>query len=167
MNDKPQITIELSPHLHDLLYHDFPHENREYVTLNMSSDIGKYITSMIETTHRIPKDVEMKNPITLILPVKEWSHYIFRNRFIYIPKWKEIMIQDFLEATWRLRVREYFTIGYDKGFSQDKIINAFLMSYNIKKNKVTYDQIKKIDYRNRTKLSKQIDKEIQLSLRFE
>ena len=119
---------------------------------------------MYAISDRPVKGVEMESPLSIILPVQESNHYILEHNFIYIPQWKAKMIQYFLEATFRSRVREYFIVGYEKGFSQDKIINAFLMAYNIKKNKISYDQIKKIDYRNRQRVTKQIDHEIQLAI---
>lgn len=162
--EKPQITINLAPHLHDFLYHEFKRDDKEAVVLSTANDIGKYISSMVTIKDRPPKKVEMENPITLILPIQEENHYILTHNFLYIPKWKEKMIQDYLESSWKIRVREYFIVGYEKGFSQDKIISAFLLAYNIKKNRFTYDQIKKIDYRNRKKINKQVSDEIQLSL---
>ncbi len=160
---KPHITIDLSPHLHDFLYHEFP-ESTDAVVLTLASDVGKYINSMVSISDRPVKPVDMVNPISIILPVQEWNHYILEHNFLQVIKWKEKMIQDYLESVWRLRVREYFTTGYEKGFKQDTIINAFLMAYNIRKNRFTYDQIKKIDYRNRQKAIGEVAKEIQLSL---
>jgi len=166
MENKPHIIIDLPPHLHDFLFHEFPDgaKEKEAVKLDLSNDIGKYISSMVTIIDKPVKQSEMKNPLPIILPVTESNHYILKHNFIFIPTWKEKMIQDFLESVFRTRVKEYFVAGYEKGFSQDKIINAFLMAYNIKKNKISYDMIKKIDYRNRQKIAKQIDKEIQLSL---
>ena len=38
------------------------------------------------------------------------------------------------------------------------------MAYNIKNNAINYDAVKKYDYRNRKKMIKEVNKEIQLSL---
>jgi hypothetical protein len=104
------------------------------------------------------------NPITLFLPVKEWNHYILQENFIYIPEWKQRMLQDYIEASFRIRVREYFVTGYEKGFKQDKILRAFLLAYNIKNNALNYDAVKKYDYRNRQRMTREVNREIQLSL---
>ena len=74
------------------------------------------------------------------------------------------MIQDYIEASFRIRVREYFVAGYEKGYKQDRIVRAFLMAYNIKNNAINYDTVKKIDYRNRKKMIKEVNRDIQLSL---
>ena len=162
--EKPFVIIDLEPHLHDFLYHDFEADKDGGILLNTSNEIGRYIQSMISVSDLPVRLPSMENPISLILPIQEWNHYVINHNFIHVVKWKAKMIQDFLEAMWRIRVREYFVAGYEKGYNQDRIINAFLTSYNIKKNKVSYDQIKKIDYRNRKKINKQIANEIQLSL---
>lgn len=74
------------------------------------------------------------------------------------------MLQDYIEASYRLRVREYFVAGYEKGYKQDKIVQAFLMAYNIKNNAINYEAVKKYDYRNRKRMVKEVDRDIQLSL---
>ena len=162
--EKPSVIIDLAPHLHDFLYHEFKCKKEGSVTINSTNDIGKYIQSMISISALPVKPVITDNSIVIILPIQEWNHYILSHNFLQVVKWKENMIHSFLEAAWRTRVREYFITGYEKGYNQDHIINAFLMAYNIKKNKFTYDQIKKIDYRNRRKMNKEVADDIQLSL---
>ncbi len=161
---KPNVTIELAPHLHDYLYHEFGSSKENGIVVTTTKDIGKMIQAMV-TIAAIPPRVPLKdNPITLYLPIQEWNHFILNENFIYIPDWKQRMLQDYIEASFRLRIREYFVAGYEKGFKQDKIVKAFLMAYNIKNNALNYDAVKKYDYRNRKKIIKEVDKEIQLSL---
>lgn len=38
------------------------------------------------------------------------------------------------------------------------------MAYNIKNNAINYDAVKKIDYRNRKRMIKEVNNDIQLSL---
>lgn len=162
---KPTVTIELQLYLHDYLYHEFgcPRSD-EAVTITASNDIGRFIQSMVTMSDRPPKQSIKENPITLALPIQEYNHFLFRDNFIYVPEWKQRMIQDYIEASFRLRIREYFLAGYEKGYKQDRIIRAFLQAYNIKQNITNYDQVKKYDYRNRQRIIREIDKDIQLSL---
>lgn len=159
---RPTVTIELQPYLHDFLYHEFgcPRSD-EAVVIKASNDMGRFIQSMITVNDRPPKQAIKENPITLALPVQEWNHFLFRDNFIYIPEWKQRMIQNYVEASFRLRIREYFMAGYAKGYKQDRIIRAFLMAYNIKNNVTNYDQVKKYDYRNRQKAIKEVKRDIQ------
>lgn len=162
---KPKVTIELSPHLHDYLYHEFgTPRGEEGVQVKGSNDLGKFIQSMITVSDRPPKQDIKEHPITLLLPIQEWNHFIFRENFIYIPEWKQQMLQNYIEASFRIRVREYFVTGYEKGYKQDRIIRAFLFAYNIKNNAVNYDAVKKYDYRNRQRMIHEVDREIQMSL---
>ena len=96
--------------------------------------------------------------------MQEWNHSIFSENFVYIPEWKQKQLRLFIEAQFRLRIKEYFFVGYSKGYKQDKIIQAFLHSYNIKRNAVNYDTVKKYDYRNRRRITTEIANELQLSL---
>lgn len=162
--EKPNVTIELAPHLHDYLYHEFGCKKEGGIIVTTTNDMGKMIQSMV-TISAIPAKLPLKdNPITLYLPIQEWNHFILNENFIHIPDWKQRMLQDYIEASFRIRIREYFVAGYEKGFKQDKIIKAFLMAYNIKNNAINYDAVKKYDYRNRKKMIQEVNKEIQLSL---
>ena len=142
--EKPSVTIELAPYLHDYLYHEFGCRKEGGVMVAPTNDLGKMIQSMVTIKDRPPRLPLKENPITLYLPTQEWNHFILNENFLCI--------------------REYFVAGYEKGFKQDKIIKAFLMAYNIKNNAINYDAVKKYDYRNRKKMIKEVNKEIQLSL---
>ena len=162
---EPKVIIELAPHLHDFLYHEFKTaRGEEGVVVSSSNDLGKMIQSLISVSDRPPKQPIKEHPLTLILPVQEWNHFIFKENFIYIPGWKQRMLQDYIEASWRIRIREYFVSGYEKGYKQDKIIRAFLSAYNIKNNLTNYDAVKKYDYRIRQRMVKEVDKDIRSSL---
>jgi hypothetical protein len=163
--EKPNVIIELAPYLHDFLYHEFGcnKKKEDGVIINVSNDIGIIIQSMVEFSN-IPKQQEIKdNPIKIYLPVQEWNHFLYKRNFLYVPVWKQRLIQDYIESLFRLRIREYFQTGYDKGFKQEQIIQAFLTSYNIKQNALNYDAIKKYDYRNRKKIKDEVHREIQLA----
>ena len=73
-------------------------------------------------------------------------------------------MRDYIEASCRLRIREYFVAGYEKGYQQDRIIRAFLYAYNIREYAMNYEAVKKYDYRNRKRMTKEVDRDIQLSL---
>lgn len=162
---KPSVTIELAAHLHDYLYHEFKSDRKlDGVAVNTVSDIGKMIEAMITVCERPPKMALKDNPIKLYLPIQNWNHRILNENFIYIPEWKQTQLQEYIEASYRIKIREYFVSGYEKGYKQDKIIKAFLLAYNIKNNAINYDAVKKFDYRNRQRVIKEVNKEIQLSL---
>jgi hypothetical protein len=162
---RPNVIIELKPYLHDYLYHEFGcRPTDEGVNVTAANDIGKFIQAMVTVTDRPPKQAIKEYPITLYLPIQEWNHFILQENFIYIPEWKQRMLQSYIEASFRIRVREYFVAGYEKGHKQDRIIRAFLMAYNIKNNAINYDAVKKFDYRNRQRMVKEVNRDIQLSL---
>lgn len=161
----PKITIELPPHLHDYLYHEFgTPRGEDAVRITGVNDIGKFIQSLVTVSDRPPKQPIKEHPITLLLPIQEWNHFIFEENFVYIPEWKQRMLQNYIEASFRLRIREYFVAGYEKGYKQDQIVRAFLYAYNIKNNMTSYEAVKKYDYRNRQRIVREVNRDIQLSL---
>lgn len=159
--EKPKITINLDKHLHDFLYHEFKTDECGAFILTKRSDICLYIDSMWVVSDRPVKKTEMESPVTFILPLSDINHRILREHFIYVPSWKEQQIQQFIESEFRRRVKDYFCIGYQKGYKQKRIIEAFLENYGMKNNAINFDQIKKFDYRNRENLIKEVNFEIQ------
>lgn len=162
--EKQSIVIDLKKHLQDFLLHEFKTDVDGSILLSMKQDLGRYINSMWSTSKKPVKPREMENPCRLILPITEDNYYVLENSFIYVPVWKEAMIKNFLEAEFRRRVRDFFSIGYEKKFKQKDIIEGFLHEYGMKNNAINFDQIKKIDYRNREKFKASIANEIQSAM---
>lgn len=163
---RPSVIIELQPYLHDYLYHEFgcKRGTDDGVFITSINDLGKFIQAMVTVSDRPPKQPLKEHPITLYLPIQEWNHFILQENFIYVPEWKQRMLQEYVEASFRIRIREYFVAGYEKGYKQDKIVKAFLTAYNIKINALSYDAVKKYDYRNRRRIINEVQRDIQLSL---
>ena len=165
--DKPLIFIEIEPHLADFLRHEFMQcKKSDALVVDGTNEIGMLIQAFVTVSDRPRKQEITENSIALELPTQSWNHAIFEENFVYIPRWKQKQLNLFIEATFRLRIKEFFQVGYEKGFKQDMIVRAFLENYNIKNNALNYDTIKKYDYRNRRKIVKQVSEEIQLSLKF-
>lgn len=162
--DRPFVTIDLAPHLQDFLFHELKQNRNGELMADGTNDIGRMIQAMVTVTDRPRRQEIGENPFRITLPVQEWNHAIFCENFIYIPEWKQKQLRLFIEALFRLRIKEYFLVGYAKGYKQDKIIQAFLHSYNIKRNAVNYDTVKKYDYRNRRRVTAEIAGELQSSL---
>jgi hypothetical protein len=163
MMHKPSITIDLKKHLYDFLGHEFEFDKRGAIILTRRKDIGIFIDSMWCVSNK-PVFQVMENPVVLILPVTKETHYKKNFNFIYVPEWKQKQIELYLEAEFRRRVRDFFTVGYEKKFKQKDIIYAFLEHYGIKNNVINFEQIKKLDFRNRKNFKKNIKIEIQASI---
>lgn len=164
MENKPSITIELKKYLHDFLLHDFKTDAGGAIILHKRNDIGLYIDSMWCVSDLPVKSPERKNPVRFLLPLSEENHYVLKYNFLYVPAWKERQICEYLETEFRRRVRDFFTTGYEKKFKQKDIIEAFLKHYGFKNNAINFDQIKKLDYRNRENFKSKILNEIQDSI---
>lgn len=158
---KPTVIIDLQEHLHDFLVHEFKEDPTGIIVLTIRHDIGKYIESMWSVSPRPRPPRDMEHPVKIQLPVTDDNHYILENNFIYVPIWKERMINDYLEAEWSRRMKDFFSIGYQKKFQQKDIIDGILKHYGIKNNSLNFDKIKQFDYRNRERFKKMVVNEIQ------
>lgn len=161
---KPSVIIDLEPYLQDYLYHEFGQpRNHDGVVVSGTHDIGRMIQALVTVTDKPRKQELGEHPITLYLPIQSWNHALFEENFIYIPEWKQKQLKMYIESCFRIKVREYFLIGHQKGYRQDQIIRAFLEAYNIKFNALSYDQLKQYDYRNRRKIIREISEDIRRS----
>lgn len=157
---QPVIILDLRSNLHDFLIYEFGEDENECIKLNKRNEIGLFIDSMWSVSD-LPLKLKYVNPVQLILPVTQETHYVLKYNFIYFSNWKTTQINDHIESVFRLRVREFFQTGYEKGYCQKFIIDGILAAMNIKKNAFTYDMIKQIDYRNRRNTIKRIVSDIQ------
>ena len=143
------ITIDLPPHLADYCRHEFGVDNEENIILRRSHDIGKQIYSHILTADLPPKQLPGLHPTPFIIPVTKSNRYILGSRFLYISRWGEEKIQDYIEADYR------------KNYSQKQIVEAILQAYNIKNTSLNYEAVKKSDYRNQKKLRRLVFNDLQ------
>ena len=165
MNDnRPYITINLRPILQDFMLHEFNTSEDGAILLHERHDIGRFINTMWSISDYPPKRKEYRYPVEMVIPVQPNSSHILKYNFIHVTTWKHIQIINYIDAEFKRRARDFFSIGYEKKFKQTDIINAFLQAYNIKNNALNFDQVKKLDYRNRYRFREGIAKAIQESI---
>lgn len=163
-DNRPYIIINLRPILQDFMMHEFNTSEDGAIILHERHDIGRFINTMWSVSDYPVKKKEYKYPVKMIIPVQPNSAHILKYNFIHVTTWKHIQIINYIDAEFKRRVRDFFSIGYEKKFKQTDIINAFLLAYNIKNNAMNYDQVKKLDYRNRYRFREGIAKTIQESI---
>lgn len=154
------LTINLKPVLEDFLRHEMGCPSGP-VLISRASNAGKFIYSHITTCLAPPKKNDFANPVELCIPITAANRHLVGYRFLFISKWGEEKIQDYLDAEFNLRLQLMFETGYRKGFRQKDIIEAILQSYNIRHTAVSFDMVKKADYRNRRRIRKIIFDELQ------
>ena len=152
LDNKPSITIDMKPHLEAycrMVFFSPPKE--KYILLNRKHHIGKLIYGHIFAADTKVTRPFMDHPVTFILPQpSNEMGYFLQHRHVYFQNWCEQLVNDAIEADFRLWLRERFWIGYErKGWEQQRIVCAVLRRINLRNNVVNFDMIKKIDYRNR------------------
>ena len=158
------LTISLKPHLADFCRHGMRQDKEGNIILSRKSDIGKHIYSMVMTSDMPVKGLPCTDPVSFIIPVTGANQYIIKYRFIYVSRWGEEKIQDYIEAEFNLRMRLLFEAGYRKKFSQKEIVESILQAYNIKNTALNYEAVKKSDYRMNRKNRKIIFEDLQKSV---
>lgn len=160
--DNPEIVLDLPDHLIDFLYHEFAECKKSgSILLNTRNNLGKYIDSMWEEYQYPVKPDPVKNPVRIKLPIRSYNYSTFAFRFVHVPTYKQIMIENHLQACFELRRERFFYVGYLRGYKLNTIIEAFMKCYGIKKNSQNFDQLKKFDYRNRENLKRSVADNIQ------
>lgn len=157
--DKPVITISLKKHLADFCLHEFIEYNG-HIVINRKHDIGKRITSVLSASNFPVKKPVLENAVTFILPISGKSD--LRNKFLFVDRWGQQQISDFIETAFHQRCREMFIEGRIKGLQQKIIIESILEHYNIKHTAISYEAVKKNDYRTHRRLRKKIGEELHI-----
>ena len=158
MNVKPTITISLKKHLADYCRHEFTEDENGHIIINRKHDIGKLINSQISVSVVPVSQFINKDKVVFILPINRYSDLL--NKYLFVSKWSEQQINDYIESLFHLRCREMFIEGRLKGLQQKIIIESILQHYNIKETAISYEAVKKNDYRTNRFLRKKIAKEL-------
>lgn len=149
-----KLIISLPLHLADFCRHEMKEDAAGNIILQRSKDIGKHIYSHILTSDMPVKQLPPENPVTFIIPITGANRYALGSRFLYISRWGEEKICDYIESEFNHRMRILFEAGYRKRYTQKQIIEAILQAYNIRNTAVNYEAVKKSDYRNAKKIRK-------------
>lgn len=152
--DKPRVSISLPIYLEAFcrFIFDTPKTDSE-ITISRVHDIGKLIHSNVQISEFPTRKDDDDSGVVFILPVNQHNYYSVTSHFISVSAWGKQKIVDGIEYEYRKWIERRFEIGYKKGFSQKQIIDAILRALNLRDNTVNFDAIKKIDYRNRRKLT--------------
>lgn len=147
---KPQITVDLPPVLEGYLRWLFrtPPKQKEIIIHRRFRE-GMAIYSKIYPVEFPPKRPIMDNPVTVILPVTANNKHQIRYRFFTISQMGHEQMIDDLEVLFDKWLYKKFRDGYLRGWTQLQIVDAILRGFNVRKNAVNFDAIKKHDFRNR------------------
>lgn len=154
---KPIVKISLKKHLADFCRHEF-REIEEGILIRRSHDIGKMIFSQVNASPIPIHRPVFENAVTFVLPISKESD--LTDKFLYINKWGQEKIQEFIRAYFALRAKHFFERGYRKGYSQKRIVEAFLCGYNIKNDALSFEAVKRNDLRRRQKEIREISQEL-------
>lgn len=148
------IEIDLNPLLEAYLRLMFKTPKKENVIkIHRKHDIGILIHSHILTSDQRTRPNIMVHPVRIQLPVTQNSQHELLNKYLHISIWGMQKIKDGVNYEYRKWINQSFELGYLKKWSQKEIIDTILEGLNMRNNAANFDAIKKIDYRNRKKLS--------------
>ena len=156
------LIVNLPAHLSDYCRHELGCDKQGRVILKRGHDIGKHIYSHVLVSDLPVRANSMANAVAFVIPVTAANRYALVSRFLYLSRWGEEKIKDYIETEFNQRMRLLFEAGYRKKYTQKEIIEAILDAYNIKNTAVSYEAVKKSDYRYKKKTRKIIFDDIKI-----
>ena len=153
--DRPYVLLQLPRLLQDVLTHDCEQCGDGWL-LKSDSEFGEIIQSCISPSLKPASRTLTEDQIKLYLPVTDITKHTYTRYFLCIHREQENMIRMYIDATFRLRVGQWFFEGRRLGYREKDIINAIVSQYGWKSSSDSYEMIKKIDYRQRDKLVKEV-----------
>lgn len=160
--ERQVVTIFLKPHLADFLRHEFTVNHKGQIVIHRKHDIGRHITSLVKDSETPVSTASGSGVVHILIPSSRMAD--FSTRYLFVDKWGEERISDFVQTVFDMRAKHFFEKGYTVyNYKQHQIIEAFLEAYNIKENRLSYDAVKQNDFRRRRKTRKEIAKELQQS----
>ncbi len=154
---KPKIILNLHPVFEAFLRLRFrtPRWQSEIV-VSRSLREGKAIYAKIKPVEFPPVRPFMENPVTIILPLTKFNQSTLNFKFFALTKMAEEQLNDDLDVLLDKFLFKVFQKGYRQGFTQKQIVEGIMHEFNLRKNSVNFDTIKKYDYRARKKSDTEI-----------
>ena len=153
------IKIKLEPYLEDYLRYVFSIKPKEEIQIHRQNDIGRCIMGVLIELEFPEKQLNASDLITIHLPTLR--NVDLDTKFVSVDKWGNDRIRDYILAEFNANSKAFFEIGYERNFQQKDIVDAFLHGYNIRNNSLSFEAVKKSDYRRRKKKASLVFNEIQ------
>lgn len=151
IDERPMIVIDLDPMQEAFCRYVFETPEKEnIIQINRRNAIGKHIYSHIQPTDfgTYKQRETCKNPVRFALEVNGAAAAI-TSRFVYVDRWGEQKIRDFIDSSYDLWLKRFFEIGYNLKHEQKEIIECVLRMLNRRDKQDNYEAIKKRDYRRK------------------
>jgi len=157
---RPYVFIELPKLLLDVMKHECMKCGDGWL-VNETTEIGLLIVSLVSPSIKPPRSSGTEECIKIYLPVNPKTQYTFTHYFLSVKLEHQRMIKNYVDAMFRLHVGQWFLEGRQRGFHQKEIINAVISQYGFRSSADNYEMIKKMDYRTRQKVVREVRKEIE------
>lgn len=152
LDTKPQIIVDMPQVLEAFCRHIFfTLPDQKQIIVKRTHPVGQLIYSKFSVSHTPVKASFRSNPVTLILPVNNKTHWRLNNHFLYVDNLAQEQIVTEIDYQFNKWVQKRFERGYELKYDQKTIIEAILRGLNLRNNAANFDAIKKNDYRNRRK----------------
>lgn len=154
--DRPWVWVPLNGILQDVVRHESEPLADGYL-LRTTSAVGEMISSCVRVCDRRPPDPPKDAPgLRLYIPQSPETRHMLRSHFLYIPRFLVVQLTGYLDAWFRLSVRQWFYEGRSRGFTQKQICEALIQEYGLWSSEDNFSMLKKMDYRERRKLADEV-----------
>lgn len=150
---RPWVWLPLTGIQQDIVRHECDTLPDGYL-LHTTSSIGQMICSAVRAADRKPQPPEGKTGgLRLYIPQTRHNQYLLRSRWIYIPPFLQHQLTQYIDAWFRLTVRQWFCEGRRRGYTQKQICEAIISEYGLWSSADNFSMLKKMDFRERRKLA--------------
>lgn len=146
----PTVIVELSP-LHEAFCRFLfktPDKKAEIYAPRTTS-IGRAINGYITKADIKPVLPNKINPVTFIVPETKANWYSLQTKFLYFTVEDNEALVDRIETEYANWCENFFKDGYAMNMDQLMIIESIMDLLNVRWNAISFEAIKKYDYRER------------------
>lgn len=124
--------------------------------LRTTSAVGQMICSLVRPSDVRPQPLQRREGLKLYVPLTGPYRHLLDSHWLCIPPFGVRQIGAYVDAWFRLVVRQWFFEGRQRGYTQKQICEAVIGEYGFWSSADNFSLLKKMDFRERRKLTSEV-----------
>ena len=165
MEERTFAWLPLSPILQDVVKHDSERVADGWL-LKTSSIIGEFVTSLVRFTDQRPQ-VPQEPCMKVYIPVTRWTQDQLERYYADFRSCDVARIAALVDSQMRHRVMMWMEAGRWNRYTQQQCLLGFIDEYGLRASEDNYEMLKKIAYRERVKVRRDMSARMRIILQRE
>lgn len=135
------------------------HESQRWADgwmLRTTSAVGQMICSQVQPADTRQPSLSSKDGLKLYIPLTGPYRHLIDSHWLSVSPFGVRQIAAYIDAWFRLVVRQWFFEGRQRGYTQKQICEAVIGEYGFWSSADNFSLIKKMDFRERRKLTAEV-----------